>query len=108
MKPVFDKSRTTFEKIFTTIIITFLLAALIACNVNLDILVYAGFGSYVLIGLLAFLKPKLLFDVLKKENEEYLVRNQKKIPLIKAGIRYGGFTMVVMGAALTYIFIVLY
>jgi len=49
-----------------------------------------------------------LFEVLKKENEEYLVRNQRKIPLIKAGLRYGGFTLAVMGIALTYVFIVIY
>lgn len=108
MKHIFDKSRTTFEKIFFILVIGYLIAAPVASNVNLDIFVYAGFGTYVIIGLTAFLKPNILFDVLRKENEEYLVRNQKKIPLIKAGFRYGGFFLAVLGAGLNYVFIVYY
>lgn len=108
MKPIFSKSRTTFEKIIIILIILFFIAVLIASNVNLDIFVYAGFGTYVAIGLLAFIKPGILFEVLKKEHEEYLVRNQRKIPVIKAGIRLTGFTLTLLGAALTYIFIVIY
>lgn len=108
MRPVFDKSRTTFEKIFVMLIFAYFVAALVGSNVNLDIYVYAGFGSYVFIGLLAFFKPKLLFDVIRKENEEYLVRNQRKIPKIKAGIRYGGFALAMLGLSLNYIFIMFY
>lgn len=108
MKPVFDRSKTTFEKIVIISMFLSVAALVIASNINLDILVYAGFGTYVAIGLLAFIRPSILFEVLKKENEEYLVRNQRKIPLIKAGLRYGGFTLTVMGIALTYIFIVIY
>ena len=85
-----------------------ILALFIASNVNLDILVYAGFGSYVVIGLVAFIRPRILFEVLKKEHEQYLVRNQRKIPLIKAGIRFGGFGLAALGVSLTYIFIVIY
>lgn len=103
-----DKSRTTFEKIMLILVIAYLIAAVIACNFNLDILVYAGFGTYILIGLLALAKPGVLFDVLRKENEAYLVRNQKKIPLIKAGFRFGGLLLSVMGGVLTYVFIVCY
>ena len=108
MKPVFDRSRTKFEKIVIILMVISVAALFVASNVNLDILVYAGFGTYVAIGLLAFLKPAMLFEVLIKEHEEYLVRNQRKIPLIKAGIRYGGFTLSILGVALTYIFIVIY
>jgi hypothetical protein len=108
MKPIFEKSKTTFEKIVTILMLAFLIAAVIACNINLDILVYAGFGTYIIIGLIAFMKPNIFFDVIRKEHEQYLVRNQKKIPLIKTGFRYGGFAMAAMGAALTYIFIVYY
>lgn len=108
MKPVFSKSRTTFEKIVIILMFLSVAALFIASNVNLDILVYAGFGTYVAIGLVAFFKPRILFEVLKKENEEYLVRNQRKIPYIKAGIRFGGFALVTLGVTLTYIFIVIY
>jgi len=108
MKPIFPKSRTTFEKIITVLIIAYLIAALIACNVNLDILVYAGFGTYVIIGLIAFIRPNIMLDVLKKENEEYLARNQKLIPYIKSGFRFGGLAMAILGAALNYVFIVYY
>jgi membrane protease YdiL (CAAX protease family) len=108
MRPVFHKSRTTFEKIITILVLAYFLAVIIASNINLDIFVYAGFGTYVIIGLIAFFKPNIMFEVLKKENEEYLARNQKKIPLIKRGFRYGGFALAVMGMALTYVFIVYY
>ena len=108
MKPVFDRSRTKFEKIVIILMLISVVALFVASNINLDILVYAGFGTYVVIGLLAFIKPSMLFEVMKKEHEEYLVRNQRKIPLIKAGIRYGGFTLTVLGVSLTYIFIVIY
>lgn len=108
MKPIFHKSRTTFEKIITVLILAYFIAVTVACNINLDIFVYAGFGTYVIIGLIAFVKPNIMFEVLKKENEEYLVRNQRKIPLIKAGFRYGGFALALMGAALNYVFIVYY
>lgn len=107
MKSFFNKS-TTFEKIITILIFVYFIAVMIGSNMNLDVYVYAGFGTYVIIGLIAFLKPNIMFDVLKKENEEYLVRNQRKIPLIKAGFRYGGFTLAVLGVALNYIFIVYY
>lgn len=102
------RSWTTFEKIVIVLVIAYLIAAVVASNVNLDIFVYAGFGTYVILGLIAFVKPNILFEVLKKENEDYLVRNQRKIPLIKAGIRYGGFALAVLGGALNYIFIVYY
>lgn len=108
MKPVFDRSRTKFEKIVIILMLISVVALFVASNVNLDILVYAGFGTYLVIGLLAFIRPGIVFEVLKKEHEEYLVRNQRKIPIIKAGIRYGGFTLSVLGVALTYIFIVIY
>lgn len=108
MKPVFDRTRTTFEKIFTILVLGYCIAVIIASNINLDIFVYAGFGTYVIIGLIGFLRPGIMFEVLKKEHEDYLVRNQKKIPYIKAGIRYGGFCLAVLGAALNYIFIVYY
>jgi len=112
MKPIFNKYRqsrqTTFEKIVAILISAYVIAFVIACNVNLDILVYAAFGTYVIIGMISFIRPKILFDVLIKENEDYLVRNQKKIPLIKAGFRYGGFMMAVIGVALNYVFIVYY
>jgi len=86
----------------------FFIASVIASNINLNIFVYAGFGSYIILGLLAFLRPNLVFEVLRKENEEYLVRNQRKIPLIKAGIRYGGFAIAVSGVVLNYIFVYFY
>lgn len=108
MRPIFSRSRTTFEKIFIILMVLFFIALLIASNVNLDIFVYAGFGTYVIIGLLAFIKPGILFEVLKKEHEDYLVRNQRKIPTIKAVIRLSGFTLTVLGVALTYVFIVIY
>ena len=108
MKRVFNKSRTMFEKIFIWMIILSVVALFIASNVNLDILVYAGFGTYVVLGLLAFFRPRLLFEIILREHEEYLVRNQRKIPLIKSAIRLGGFTLAVMGVALTYIFIVIF
>ncbi|HHV65294.1 MAG TPA: hypothetical protein GXX46_09510 [Peptococcaceae bacterium] len=108
MKRIFDKSWTTFEKIFFSLIFCYLIAFIVACNLNLDILVYAGFGTYVILGLLAFFRPRIFFEVLKKENEDYLVRNQKKIPLIKAAIRYGGLILALMGAFLNYVFIVYY
>lgn len=108
MKPVFSKTRTTFEKIITILIFLYVIAIIVASNYNLDIFVYAAFGTYIIIGLISFLKPDILFEVLKKENEEYLVRNQRKIPLIKAGFRYGGLALAVLGGALNYVFIVLY
>jgi hypothetical protein len=108
MRPIFDKSRTTFEKIFFSLIFCYLIAVVIACNFNLDIFVYAGFGTYVILGLLAFVRPSIMFEVLKKENEEYLVRNQKKIPLIKTGFRFGGLMLAMLGAGLNYVFIVYY
>ncbi|RNC29804.1 MAG: hypothetical protein AWM53_00022 [Candidatus Dichloromethanomonas elyunquensis] len=108
MKFFSDKSTTTFEKIIGVLVVAYIIAAIIACNVNLDIFVYAGFGTYVIIGLIAFIKPGILFEVLRKENEEYLARNPKKIPLIKAGFRYGGFALSLLGCALTYVFIIYY
>lgn len=105
MKQIFGNKKTAFEKVFLFLIILFLIASVIASNVNLDILVYAGFGSYVVLGLLAFFRPNLVFEVLKRENEDYLVRNQRKIPLIKAGIRYGGFAIAVFGVVLNFIFV---
>lgn len=108
MKPIFDKSRTTFEKIITILIFIYFIAIMVASNINLDVYVYAGFGTYVVIGLIAFIKPNIMMEVLKKENEDYLVRNQKKIPFIKAGFRYGGFALAITGAALNYVFIVFY
>ncbi|NLI93176.1 MAG: hypothetical protein GX434_13630 [Peptococcaceae bacterium] len=108
MKFFLDKSRTTFEKIIAILVIVYIIAAVIGCNFDLNILVYAGFGTYVIIGLIALIKPGIMFEVLKKENEDFLVRNQKKIPLIKAGFRFGGFALSLLGCALTYVFIVYY
>lgn len=108
MKPVFSRSRTTFEKILTVLIFLYVIAVIVASNINLDIFVYAAFGTYVILGMLAFFKPNILFDVLRKENEEYLVRNQRKIPLVKAGFRYGGLALAVLGIVLNYVFIVIY
>lgn len=108
MKRVFDRSRTLFEKIFISSIFVYLIAVVIACNVNLDIFVYAGFGVYIILGLIIFIRPKYLFDAVKKENEDFLVRNQRKLPLLMTAFRLAGFTLVVMGAALGYVFIVYY
>jgi hypothetical protein len=80
--------------------------AVIGCNVNLDLIVYATFGCYVIIGLTSFIRPKILFEVLKKENEDFLVRNQRLIPYIKAGFRWGGLALAFVGVALNYVFIV--
>jgi hypothetical protein len=60
------------------------------------------------IGMVSFLRPKIMLDVLKKEDEEYLVRNQRIIPYLKSGFRWGGFALSLIGAALNYIFIVYY
>lgn len=106
MKPIFDKSRTLLEKIVTILIFTFFIMVILGSNINLDIIIYAGFGSYIIIGLLFFVLPSVPYAVLIREKEEYLVRNQRKIPLIKSGFRYGGFALACLGAALTYIFIV--
>lgn len=108
MKPIFDKSRTLFEKIFMILVVLSIIAFFFGSNVNLDILVYIGFGAYVIIGLFAFVLPGRMLDVLKKENEDYLVRNQKKIPLIKAGFRCGGFALAALGGVLGYVFTVFY
>ncbi|QHA00098.1 hypothetical protein [Dehalobacter restrictus] len=108
MKPLFERSTTLFEKIFLTLVILSLIAFLVGCNVDLDILVYAGFGAYVILGLFAFMQPKKMMEVLKKENEDFLVRNQKRIPLIKTGFKFGGFTLAILGIALGYIFTVYY
>lgn len=108
MKPIFERSRTLFEKIFLTLVVLSVIAFFFGSDVNLDIIVYTGFGAYVIIGLFAFVLPGKMMDVLKKENEDYLVRNQKKIPLIKAGFRFGGFALAALGGALGYIFTVFY
>ncbi|UWG96208.1 hypothetical protein LPY66_15055 [Dehalobacter sp. DCM] len=106
MKPIFERSRTLFEKIFFTLVVLTVIAFFFGSNLNLDILVYVGFGAYVIIGLFAFILPGKMMDVLKKENEDFLVRNQKKIPLIKAGFRCFGFALAVLGGVLGYIFTV--
>ena len=108
MKTIFHQSRTTFEKIFFSVIVLYLVITIIGCNVNLDMIVYASFGSYVILGLLSFLRPKMMMDVLKKEDEEFLVRNQKLIPSLKKGFRWGGLFLIVTGVLLNYIFIVYY
>ena len=108
MKPVFDRSRTTFEKIVTILVIVYCLTAIFASGINPDVIVYGGFGTYVIIGLISFIRPKIMIDVLKKEDEDYLVRNQRKIPRLKNLFRLGGFTLAVIGAALNYIFVVYY
>jgi len=88
------------------VVLLYGIVAIIGCNVDLDLIVYATFGSYVILGLVSFLRPKLLFEVLKKENEEFLVRNQKLIPYIKSGFRWGGLALALIGVALNYVFIV--
>lgn len=108
MKSLFGKKKTAFEKVFVILILGFIIASVVASNINLNILVYAGFGSYVVLGLVAFFRPNSVFEILKREDEDYLVRNQRKIPLIKAGIRYGGFVIAVFGVVLNYIFVSFY
>ncbi|NLM21493.1 MAG: hypothetical protein GX207_07075 [Peptococcaceae bacterium] len=106
MRAIFDKSRTLFEKILIIVVLIYGIVAVIGCNVNLDLIVYATFGSYVLIGLTSFIRPKILFEVLKRENEDFLVRNQRLIPYIKSGFRWGGLALALVGLALNYVFIV--
>jgi len=103
-----NKSRTVFEKIIFILVVGCIAAFIAASRLNLDIFVYAACGTYIIIGLIAFFRPKLVFDVLKKENEDYLVRNQRKIPSIKRAFRYAGVALALTGAALNYILIVYY
>jgi membrane protease YdiL (CAAX protease family) len=102
VRPIFKRGRTAFEKIVFCLAFLYVPAYILASNIDLDILVYASFGTYVIVGLIALFKPKLLMEVLKKENEDYLVRNQRKIPYLKIGFRLLGLALIIIGVSLNY------
>lgn len=96
------KPLTLFEKIVLVLLLVFILSIPLALLLHKDIVIYAGLINYFIIGLVILIKPGLVIEIMKKNNEKYQQVTEERIIFLTSGLRVGGIVFVLVGIALVY------